>query len=210
MTPAAGDRLPGRLRGRRRTTTCRRSSHPDIHDPGLDPFRRAGRRSPSWPRRTARRSASRSSRPATGRCSRSSTSSSTGCARACSKPTASPTGGRIACSPARGRSRRRWPCSGTATSPPTRTRCATIRKLLRQIETLPPPRHRQLPRPHGRDRAGPGDALLPRCRRQRQGRAERELRPRNHGAVHHGRGPLHRERHPRGAPARSPAGTTSI
>ena len=61
-----------------------------------------------------------------------------------------------------------------------------------------PPRHRQLPRPPGRGRAGPGDALLPRCRGQREGRAQRELRPRDHGAVHHGRGPLRRDRHPRG------------
>ncbi len=44
------------------------------------------------------------------------------------------------------------------------------------------------------------DAMLSGRRRQRQGRFQREFRPRNHGAVHHGRGPLHRKRHPRGRP----------
>ena len=72
------------------------------------------------------------------------------------------------------------------------------RKMLHQLETLPGQGHRQFPRPHGRRRAGPGDALLPRRRGEREGRAERELRPRDHGAVHHGRGQLRRDGHPRG------------
>ena len=54
----------------------------------------------------------------------------------------------------------------------------------------------------------------PRCstsstRGQRQGLAERELRPRDHGAVHHGRGPLLARTTSASARARSPAGTST-
>ena len=54
-------------------------------------------------------------------------------------------------------------------------------------------RHRQPARPDHPGRAEPGDAVLPRRAVQRQGRAERELRPRGDGALHHGRRQLHRE-----------------
>ena len=54
-------------------------------------------------------------------------------------------------------------------------------------------RDRQPPRPDHPGRAEPGDAVLPRRAVQRQGRAERELRPRGDGALHHGRRELLRE-----------------
>ena len=73
-----------------------------------------------------------------------------------------------------------------------------------------PARHRQRPRPGDRRGAGPGDARLPRRRREREGRTQRELRPRDHGAVHHGRGQLHRRPTSARPRARSPAGTSSI
>ena len=59
-------------------------------------------------------------------------------------------------------------------------------------------RRRQLPRPRDRRGAGPGDALLPRRRREREGRRQRELRPRGDGAVHDGRGQLLRDGRARG------------
>ena len=48
-------------------------------------------------------------------------------------------------------------------------------------------RHRQPARPDHPGGAEPGDAVLPGRAVQRQGRAERELRPRGDGALHHGR-----------------------
>ena len=54
-------------------------------------------------------------------------------------------------------------------------------------------RHRQPARAHDQGRAEPGDAVLPRRAVQRQGRAQRELRPRGDGALHHGRRQLRRE-----------------
>ncbi len=50
------------------------------------------------------------------------------------------------------------------------------------------------------DEPRPGHARLARLQQQRQGQAERELRPRADGAVQPGRRPLHREGHPRGRP----------
>ena len=54
--------------------------------------------------------------------------------------------------------------------------------------------------PHAADRGGAraGDARLSRCRREREGRAQREFRPRGDGTLHHGRRQLHREGYPRG------------
>ena len=54
-------------------------------------------------------------------------------------------------------------------------------------------RDRQPARSDHQGRAEPGDAVLPRRAVQRQGRAERELRPRGDGALHHGRRQLLRE-----------------
>ena len=53
---------------------------------------------------------------------------------------------------------------------------------------------------------GPGHARLARLQHQRQGPAERELRPRADGAVQPGRRPLHRDRTSARPPAPSPAG----
>ncbi len=50
------------------------------------------------------------------------------------------------------------------------------------------------------DQPGRGHAGLARFQQQRQGEAERELRPRADGAVQPGRRPLQREGHPRGRP----------
>ena len=58
-------------------------------------------------------------------------------------------------------------------------------------------RHRQHPRVDDSDRAEPGDAVLPRRAVQRQGGAERELRPGGDGTLHHGRGQLLGERRSR-------------
>ena len=63
--------------------------------------------------------------------------------------------------------------------------------------TLRAGRHRQPARSHHPGRAEPGDALLPRRAVQREGRAERELRPRGDGTLHDGRRQLHREGRPR-------------
>ena len=63
---------------------------------------------------------------------------------------------------------------------------------------LPPPRPRLVPRPPARRHARPRDADLPLGRREHEGRAERELRPRADGALHARRGPrLHRARRAR-------------
>ena len=99
-----------------------------------------------------------------------------------------------------GRSRRRWRCSGTATSPPARTRCATTARCWAQLALFQ--RHatgnfRELLIAVAR---GPGDARVPRRRAEREGRAQREFRPRGDGVVHHGRRQLHRAGHPRGGP----------
>ena len=59
-------------------------------------------------------------------------------------------------------------------------------------------RARQLPRPPRRDRQGHRDADLARRPDQRAREAAGELRPRDHGAVHDGRRPLHRGRRLRG------------
>ena len=55
----------------------------------------------------------------------------------------------------------------------------------------------------------PGDAVLPRRAVQRQRRAERELRPRGDGALHHGRRQLLREGRARSARERSRGGTST-
>ena len=62
-----------------------------------------------------------------------------------------------------------------------------------------PVRHGLLPAPAAAGHARPGDAALPLARRLPQGLAERELRPRAHGALHP-RGRLRRARRPRGRP----------
>ncbi len=46
--------------------------------------------------------------------------------------------------------------------------------------------------------AGSGDAYVPGRGRERERRGQRKFRARNHGTVHHGRGPLHRKRYSRG------------
>ena len=71
------------------------------------------------------------------------------------------------------------------------------------------PRHRQPARAHDRGRAEPGDAVFPRRAVQRQGRAERELRPRGDGALHHGRRQLRREGRPRVRAGVHRAGTST-
>ena len=57
---------------------------------------------------------------------------------------------------------------------------------------VPPVRARQLPRPPGAGGAGSRDAGVARRQEQHQGEAAGELRPRDHGAVHGRRRPLHR------------------
>ena len=59
---------------------------------------------------------------------------------------------------------------------------------------LPAPCARQLRRAAARGFEGPGDGGLPRQRIQPQGPAQRELRARGDGALHAGRGELHRAR----------------
>ena len=65
------------------------------------------------------------------------------------------------------------------------------RKMLAADRYVRASRDRELRRAAGRGREGSGDALLPRCRREREGGRQRELRPRGDGAVHDGRGQLH-------------------
>ncbi len=62
------------------------------------------------------------------------------------------------------------------------------------------PRPRRLRRAPGGDHRRPGHARLARRGNQQEGQAQRELRPRVPRAVHPGRRPLHRARHPRGRP----------
>ena len=56
---------------------------------------------------------------------------------------------------------------------------------------VPSARARQLPRSRARDVAAARDAALPRQRPERRRPAERELRPRAHGALHPRREPVH-------------------
>ena len=142
----------------------------------------------------ARARASRSTRPAT-----TPTSSSAGSTR---------------WSAARTRSSSAWRSSGTATGPTRATSVSPPQLLLRAERPVPPllglrrQRRRLVPRPRLRGDGRPVDAALPHRRVQREGRAERELRPRADGALRPRRpGPerqaeLHRERR---APARQGA-----
>jgi DNA-binding transcriptional MerR regulator len=124
------------------------------------PSRPAARRRRISPRQRARRSASRSSPPATGRCSRWSNKFFYWLrASRLETDIASPTGGRTACWPRRAPSRRRWRCSGTATSPPAKRRCATTARCC-AARTVPARGARQLPHAAGRRGAGPGDAAF--------------------------------------------------
>ena len=69
----------------------------------------------------------------------------------------------------------------------------------RPVQPLPRRLLRLVPRPLQGGDGRPGDAAVAERRRKRQGRAERELRPRDDGAVQPRRRPrrLHRGRHPR-------------
>ena len=69
----------------------------------------------------------------------------------------------------------------------------------RSVEPLPGQLLRLLPRPLQGGDGRPGDAAVAERRRKREGRAERELRPRDDGALQPRRRPrrLHRGRHPR-------------
>ena len=74
---------------------------------------------------------------------------------------------------------------------------------------VPGARARGLPRAPGRRGQGPGHARLPRRGHQREGLPQRELRPGDHGAIHHGPRQLHGDGHPRRARGHSPAGTSA-
>src|SRR5262249_33078481 len=66
----------------------------------------------------------------------------------------------------------------------------------RPARALPDAGDGELPRAARGHRPGSGHAGLSRRRRERQGRAQRELRARDHGAVHHGGRQLLGSRHP--------------
>ena len=71
--------------------------------------------------------------------------------------------------------------------------------MLAQNELFREPRARLVPEAAARRDQGPGDAALAQRHREREGLAERELRPRDDGALHARRGPrrLHRARRAR-------------
>ena len=82
-----------------------------------------------------------------------------------------------------------------------RSCCSTQNELLRKYADLAANPDVVVPRHGARGHQGPVDAALPERRVERQGRPERELRPRAHGALHarrdarhHGRQELQRER----------------
>ena len=199
MTPAQG--------GARIWCASRASTNSQLppfdHSGILDPGTRAVSAQPprgDRPGQGKRRSAGHQgqARRATGACSRSSTSSSTGCAPARSRPAASPTGGPTACSPAQRPLEEKMALFWHGHFATNEDKVRDYRKTAAAARAVPEARHRQFPRPADRRRAGPGDAGVPGRGRERQGRIQRELRARDHGAVHHGRGQLHREGHPRG------------
>ena len=107
-----------------RTRRCSRSSSRGSGIRRSTSSRRAGRRPRIARSASAAQWARPSSRVATGQSSPSRIASSTGFGRRCSKPGGWGTGGRTGCCRRLIRSSRRWRCCGTATSPPTRTRCA--------------------------------------------------------------------------------------
>ncbi len=174
--------------------------HSGIHDPGLEPFPPSRPAVTDWPRK---RRSSRHQGQARGQPPPSADRRRIlllAARQRCSKPTASPTGGRTACSPAPGRCRKKWRSSGTAISSPTKPRSATTANFSTSWNCS----KTRAPAISAISRSAvaqdPGHALVSRCRRQRQGRFQRKFRARNHGAVHHGRGPLHGEGYPRGRP----------
>ena len=131
-SPSSPAWVPSRRCGRSSTTTTpptaisRRSSTRGSGTRACSTSRRADPPPPTSGCGTARAWGSGSSpTTSTATPSRSPTASSTGCARPCSRPAASATGGPSACSTPTGRSRRRWPSSGTGTSRRPRARSAT-------------------------------------------------------------------------------------
>ncbi len=91
--------------------------HSDIHDPGLEPLSSpAGRPRPTWPRKPVKLWVSRSNQRVIAACNRWSTSSSTGSEPACWKPIGWVTGGPIEWLPPTIPFRKKWHCSGTATT----------------------------------------------------------------------------------------------
>ena len=201
MTPAAGRRPSGRLSSPSPTTISRRSIASGVWDPGLRDF------PPSRPAATQR---ARADRRGDGR---------EGQARGRAP---APAGGRpLLLLAARHRaskpagSRNWWADRMVATQRPLEEKMALFwhghfatgeekvrdyRKMEQQLALF----HRQatgnfreLLVAVARD---PAMLAFLDAAREREGRAQREFRPRGHGALHHGRRQLHRARHPRGRP----------
>ena len=165
---------------------------------------------PSVPKRPARRWACASSRRASAACSRSSIASSTGCARPSSKLAGSPIGGPTAWSRPIARCEEKMALFWHGHFATGEEKIRDYRKMEQQLALFH--RHatgnfREL---SDRRRARSGDARLPRCRAEREGRAQREFRPRGDGALHHGRGQLFASATSARPPAPSPAGSTTI
>ena len=98
------------------TATSRPSIIQTFMIPGWNPFLPAGRPRPTWPRKPVKLWVSRSNQRVIAACNRWSTSSSTGSEPACWKPIGWVTGGPIEWLPPTIPFRKKWHCSGTATT----------------------------------------------------------------------------------------------
>ena len=158
---------------------------------------------------TASRWASRPSRPATVRCSRSRTASSTGCARRCSKRAGSATGGRTGCCRRRIRWKQKMALLWHGHFATHENKVRDYRKMMQQIDLFERGATGNLRDLTIQVAQNPAMLYFLDAQYNVKGAAERELRPRGDGALHHGRRQLLGEGRARSARARSPAGTST-